>query len=110
MKIDLRDGELYLRENTPLRLSDASGIAVRCTQGSLWLTITGETGDIFLIPGESHRIRSAGRVVIESIGGDARVRFEPDTVEQIARMLAALSRKLRHAMAKINLASGRLSA
>lgn len=110
MKIDLRDGELYLRENIPFRLSDAPGIAVRCTNGTLWLTITGEAGDIFLSSGESHRIRGTGRIVIESIGGDARVRFERAGVEHIARWLATLSGKTGHTIAGISLDSGRLTA
>lgn len=110
MKIDLGDGELYLREHCPLRLSDALGIAVRCTKGVLWMTITGEAGDIVLASGETHRIRSTGRIVIESIGGDARVRFERSTGARIARALAGLAGKMRHAITTVSAASGRLTA
>jgi hypothetical protein len=110
MKIDLGDGELYLREHCPLRLSDAPGIAVRCTKGVLWMTITGEAGDIVLASGETHRIRSSGRIVIESIGGDARLRFERSTGERIIRALTGLASKMRHTIATVGAASGRLTA
>jgi hypothetical protein len=108
MKIDLRDGELYLREHCPLRLTDAPGITVRCTEGVLWMTVTGETGDILLARGETHRIRHSGRIVIESLGGDGRVRLEKTIGKRVAATLTALSGKLRQQFApRIEISSRR---
>jgi hypothetical protein len=107
MKIDLGERELQLREHCPLRLSEASGIIVRCTRGVLWMTITGDAGDIVLASGESYRVRGAGRIVIESIGGDAAVRFEHSTSVRLVRAIAMIGDKMRHAVA---MAVGRLSA
>ena len=107
MKIDLGERELQLREHCPLRLSEASGIIVRCTRGVLWMTITGDAGDIVLASGESYRVRGAGRIVIESIGGDAAVRFEHSTSARLVRAITLIGDKMRHAAA---MASGRMTA
>ena len=109
MKLDLGNRELYLREHCPLRLSDAPGISVRCTKGVLWLTVTGDAGDIILASGETHRIRGNGRIVIESVGGDARLRFERSASERLLRALAWLADKLRAQAGKL-VANGRLTA
>lgn len=93
MKIELTSGELYLREHCPLRLTDAAGFSIRCTHGVLWMTITGEAGDIVLASGESHRIRSPGRIVIESLGGPARIRFERNSLSDILSRLKTMLRK-----------------
>ena len=99
MKIDLGDGEVVLRQSCPLRLSDARGIVVRCTEGVLWMTITGEAGDIVLAAGESHRVRAAGRIVIESIGSDARLRFERSSGERFVRATSRLLTSVRRRIA-----------
>lgn len=89
MQIDLRDSELCLADNTPVRLSNARGLIVRCTAGRIWLTVTGEAGDIFLAAGQKHRIRANGLALLESIGG-GQVRLErPPTLFQ--RLCALLN-------------------
>lgn len=75
MKIDLGSGELCLQNGAPLRLTQASGVRLRCVSGILWITQPGEAGDIFLAPGQSHLIDNNGLVLIESIGA-GRIRLE----------------------------------
>ena len=75
MKINLDSGELCLADNHPLSLREARGLRVVCTAGTIWLTVDGEAGDIFLRAGQSHRIVSNGLALIESIGG-GRIRLE----------------------------------
>jgi hypothetical protein len=56
--IPLADGETIV-------LEDAQGVVIDATRGLLWVTVTGEPGDIFLTPGQSYCVMSRGRVVIE---------------------------------------------
>lgn len=75
MQIDLGSGELCLADNQPLSLRQARGVRVVCMAGTLWLTVDGEAGDVFLRPGQSHRIASNGLTLVESIGA-GRMRLE----------------------------------
>lgn len=91
MKIDLGSGELCLADNHPLSLRDARGLRVRCTAGTIWLTVEGEAGDVFLRPGQSHRLASNGLAILESIGG-GRIRLErPPRLAGLRRRLARLT-------------------
>lgn len=74
MKIDLGSGELCMRHGQPLRLVRAAGVLVDCLAGNIWITVAGEPADIFLLAGQSYRIRDRGLALIESIG-DGRVRL-----------------------------------
>jgi len=75
MKFDPGSGELGLADNHPLSLRGARGLRIVCTAGTIWLTVDGEPGDIFLLPGQSHRLVSNGLALVESIGG-GRIRLE----------------------------------
>lgn len=75
MKIDLTDGELCLSESRPLRVTGAAGLYVHCTSGTIWITTTNESADVFLGVGQSHRIGSELLTLIESVG-QARIRLE----------------------------------
>lgn len=68
MKINLPSGEYELSENKPIRLQNARGVGIQCTAGTIWITLAGEAGDIFLQTGERWSIKSNGLVLIESIG------------------------------------------
>lgn len=48
-----------------LVLDDARGVVIDATSGLLWVTVSGEAGDIFLSPGQSYCVMGRGRVVIE---------------------------------------------
>lgn len=65
MRINLGKGELCLSENQPLRLEAAAGIEIRCLEGTIWITISGQLADIFLHTGESYRIPDNGLALIE---------------------------------------------
>ncbi|PWB42219.1 MAG: hypothetical protein C3F19_03865 [Rhodocyclales bacterium] len=56
--IPLADGETLV-------LEDAQGVVIDATRGLLWVTVTGEPGDVFLAPGQSYCVMGRGRVVIE---------------------------------------------
>jgi hypothetical protein len=56
--ISLADGETLV-------LEDAQGVVIDATRGLLWVTVTGEPGDVFLSPGQSWCVMGRGRVVIE---------------------------------------------
>lgn len=75
MKIDLGSGELCLRHGKPLRLVRAAGLRVDCLAGNIWITVAGESADVFLRAGECYRIKNRGLALIESIG-DGRVRLQ----------------------------------
>lgn len=75
MHIDLGSGELCLRHGEPLRLARASGLRINCLAGNIWITVAGEPADVFLMPGQSYRIKGQGLALIESIGA-GRVRLE----------------------------------
>lgn len=92
MQLDLHDCELCLADNAPVRLSRARGLTVRCTAGRVWLTVDGEAGDIILVAGQFHRIRSNGLALLEAIGS-GRVRLEPAPTA-LAGMRRLLSRRM----------------
>ncbi|MBL8397067.1 MAG: DUF2917 domain-containing protein [Candidatus Accumulibacter sp.] len=75
MNLDLHSSELLLADDVPIRLSSAKGVCLRCTAGTVWLTVEGETGDIFLRAGESYWLRSNGLALLEGLAADSRVRF-----------------------------------
>lgn len=56
---------LSLAHGATLVLEDAHGVVIEAVGGLLWVTVTGEAGDVFLAPGQSHCVPGRGRVVIE---------------------------------------------
>lgn len=54
-----------LANGETLVLEDARGVVIDATRGLLWVTVTGEPGDVFLAPGQSYCVMGRGRVVIE---------------------------------------------
>lgn len=68
MKIELGSAEFFLKANQPLRLHAARNIRIICIQGVIWITVSGQTCDIFLIPGQSYRVPSNTLTLIESMG------------------------------------------
>lgn len=75
MKIDLGSGELCLQRGEPIRLTRASGLRIRCLSGTVWITVAGDSADIFLEPGQVWQISGPGLALIESIDA-GRVRLE----------------------------------
>lgn len=92
MKMDPGSGELSLRNNQPIRLSDAAGIVVHCVSGILWITVNCCPGDTFLRQGESYRLPNNGLALIESIG-DGRLCLEKPA-GKVVRHFAGIVRRL----------------
>ncbi|MCM8598863.1 MAG: DUF2917 domain-containing protein [Candidatus Accumulibacter sp.] len=91
MDIDLKQSELCLAHNVPIRLPAARGLRVTCTAGIVWLTVAGEAGDILLQPGDSHLICGRGLALLEAIGS-GRVRLEKACRPASATVRARLQR------------------
>ena len=68
MKIELGSAEFILKANQPLSLRAARNIRITCTEGVIWITVGGESSDIFLAPGQAYRVPSNALTLIESIG------------------------------------------
>ncbi|QBK03891.1 DUF2917 domain-containing protein [Hylemonella gracilis] len=64
MWLSLGQGRLQLDGDTPVAFRRARGCWIECTQGRLWITVTGQPGDIFLAPGERVRIVSNGLALV----------------------------------------------
>jgi len=41
MEIELKSAEFCLKDNHPLSLRSANGLHITCTDGTLWITMTG---------------------------------------------------------------------
>ena len=89
MNFDPYNSELCLAHNAPVRLMSARGVRIICTAGSVWLTVEGEAGDVFLAAGESHLIRGRGLALLEAIGS-GRVRFQK-AAKPFRNLIQALS-------------------
>jgi hypothetical protein len=58
-----------------LRVRWPLGQTVRCLTGSVWLTLDGDNRDIVLSAGAEHRCDRNSMLLIQAIGGDARLRI-----------------------------------
>lgn len=58
-----------------LPLHDSAGASVACLDGELWITQENEGSDIILRPGESLRLSSDGRSVVQALRA-ARIAVE----------------------------------
>lgn len=65
--------EMQLLPDQPQALAAARAVELRVAAGIVWLTVTGETTDIFLRVGDSYRLPGKGRVMVEAIHGPARI-------------------------------------
>jgi hypothetical protein len=57
MEIELKSAEFCLKDNHPLSLRSANGLHITCTDGTLWITMAGESDRYFSdgqprLPGE----------------------------------------------------------
>ena len=92
MEIDLYHNELCLAHNAPIRLPAPKAVRITCTAGLVWLTVAGEAGDIFLMPGDSHVVRGRGLALLEAIGS-GQVRLEK-AARPLPTLLSAQLRRL----------------
>lgn len=75
MNFERHQSTLELLHNVPVPLRTRCGLRITCTAGKIWLTVAGEAGDIFLLPGESHDLRGPGLALLEGIG-NAQARLQ----------------------------------
>lgn len=68
MELFLNSAEIRLLENVPISLRNAAGKQITCATGTLWITFTGNAGDLFLVAGETCHVQGNGLVVAEAIG------------------------------------------
>jgi hypothetical protein len=64
---------MQLQPDQPQALDAARTGEVRVVAGIVWLTVAGETTDIFLHAGDSYRLPGRGRIMVEAIHGPARL-------------------------------------
>lgn len=73
----------------------AAGVTIRCTNGLLWVSVSGLTADIFLAKGErwhnAHRQMHKGRLVIESLS-DSEIEIRVSRSTWFPEDFSALSR------------------
>jgi len=67
MKLDWSGAELFVPAGGLLRLEEACGKRIACTDGLLWITVAGEYDDIFLHAGQCYDIPAQGLVLVESL-------------------------------------------
>lgn len=78
---------LLLHPDRPLRL-DAARHAELCVEtGTVWITVSGVAGDLFLAAGERYRVPQDGVVLVEAVRGMAGVRLEPSKRHLISMLL-----------------------
>lgn len=65
--------EMQLLPDQPQALDAARASEVRVAAGIVWLTVAGETTDIFLHAGDGYRLSGKGRIMVEAIHGPARL-------------------------------------
>lgn len=92
MKIDVSAGEIRVADNSPISLRGARGLRIACTAGTIWITIAGEPGDIFLNPGQVHVVQGNGLTIVESIGNGSFRIDKPDQQPAWRTWLARLRR------------------
>jgi len=100
MKINFPSGDYELSENAPIRLNNARGVSIQCTAGTIWITLSGEAGDIFLQAGERWTIKSNGLALIESIGTGC-IRLEKPSRFTIANLGRSIKRLRQTTLAQI---------
>lgn len=60
-----RRRRIALAGGETLVFDEARGMVIDALRGTLWVTVAGEPGDLFLTPGQSYCVVGGGRVVIE---------------------------------------------
>lgn len=76
MELHLDRTELLLRPNQPLGLRRGEGVTVRCLTGTAWLTVSGNGDDVFLGPGQSHRLDNDALALVEAVHQETVVSLE----------------------------------
>ena|SRR5688500_3398023 len=67
MKTDSLPNDLQLAHHTIYSLPDAAGIQIGCTEGTVWLTLDGDSRDIILEAGEVFAATEHRRALIYAL-------------------------------------------
>ncbi len=65
MRRSSRNESIRLAADRPLAFRGARGFHLECTEGRVWLTVEGQSGDFFLAGGERLGIESDGLALVE---------------------------------------------
>jgi hypothetical protein len=72
MKIELEPGALRLARGQTLKVTDALGSTIRCSEGRVWITEENVPQDVVLEAGASYRLSRRGLALVHAFG-DATV-------------------------------------
>ena len=72
MRIELQPGALRLAPGQTLRVTDAQGSTICCSEGSVWITEENQPKDVVLEAGACYELRRPGLALVHAFG-DASV-------------------------------------
>src|SRR5262245_7438526 len=67
MNMELTQANFALDAHRMMALTHAEGAEVKVLTGQVWLTMDGDLRDIFLAPGDAHRIGRDGLTIINAV-------------------------------------------
>jgi hypothetical protein len=98
MKISLDSSRVELRRHQTLRLADASGVAVVCLCGALWITQENDPRDVIVEAGAWFALDRPGVALVEAIEASSVHLRAPRPVElHLPAMPGALARRFASA-------------
>lgn len=68
MRLELEPGALRLARGQTLRVKDALGSTICCTEGSVWITEENVPKDVVLEAGHCYRLRRQGLALVHAFG------------------------------------------
>lgn len=94
MDLQFEPLSIEIRRQQPLRLRVDAGRHITSVSGTTWITMDGDLRDIILEPGDSHAFERPARVLVQALGGDARLVTEEGVDLESDSSLAAAWRRL----------------
>jgi hypothetical protein len=73
MDLQFEPLSIEIRRQRPLRLRVDAGRHITSVSGTTWVTVDGDLRDIILEPGDSHEFDRSSHVLVQALGGDARL-------------------------------------
>ena len=68
MRIELQSGALRLARGQTLKMVDAQGSTIECSEGTLWITEEQMPKDVVIGPGDAYRLRNNGLALVHAFG------------------------------------------
>jgi len=68
MRIELQSGALRLARGQTLKMVDAQGSTIQCSEGTLWITEEQLQKDVVLGPGGAYQLRNPGLALVHAFG------------------------------------------